>query len=127
MTVYETGANGLWIFLLITVLIGGAAARAAGSAIASTWRPTWQIFTSALLLTFAVRFLHYALFHEVLFSWRNFIIDYVVVVTACLWGFRMTRVRQMVQQYPWAYERAGLLWWRRRTDEPAENTATPQG
>ncbi len=114
MTIYETSDKGLWIFLLVTVLMGGSAAHATGSAIAGTWRPAWQIFGAALLITFAVRFFHYALFYEALLSWRNFIIDYIVVATACAWGYRMTRVRQMVEQYPWAYERAGLLWWRRK-------------
>lgn len=114
MSFYDTGANGLWIFLLVTVLMGGAAARAAGSALATTWRPPWQIFGAALLLTFAVRFFHYALFQEPLLSLKNFSVDYIIVVTACAWGFHMTRVRQMVEQYPWAYERAGLFWWRRR-------------
>lgn len=118
LSFYETGENGIWIFLLVTVLIGGAAARAAGSAIASTWRPPWQVFTSALLLAFAVRFFHYALFQEPLLSFRNFVIDYIVVATACAWGFRMTRVRQMIEQYPWAYERSGLFWWRRRGASP---------
>ena len=28
MTIYETGDNGLWIFLLLTVLAGGSAAIA---------------------------------------------------------------------------------------------------
>lgn len=114
MSFYETGDNGLWIFLLVTVLMGGAAARAAGAAIASTWRAPWKVLAAALLLTFAVRFFHYALFQEPLLSFRNFIIDNIVVATACAWGFRMTRVRQMVEQYPWAYERSGLFWWRRK-------------
>jgi len=122
MTIYETSDKGLWIFLLVTVLMGGSAAHATGSAIAGTWRPAWQIFASALLISLAVRFFHYALFYEPLLSLRNFIIDYIVVATACAWGYRMTRVRQMVEQYPWAYERAGLLWWRRK--KPRE---TPQG
>jgi len=129
MTIYETGDKGLWIFLLVTVLIGGSAAHATGSAIAATWRPAWQIFGAALLITFAVRFFHYALFYEPLLSWRNFIIDCAasraassVVATACAWGYRMTRVRQMVEQYPWAYERAGLLWWRRK-----QRSETPEG
>ena len=43
MSFYDTGDNGLWIFLLVTVLMGGSAARATGSAIASTWRPPWQV------------------------------------------------------------------------------------
>jgi hypothetical protein len=118
MSFYETGTNGPWVFLLVTVLIGGAAARAAGSAIAGTWRPPLQVFAAALLLTFVVRFFHYALFHEVLLSLRNFIVDYIVVATACAWGYRMTRVRQMVEQYPWAYERTGVFWWRRKPASP---------
>jgi hypothetical protein len=123
MSFYDTGDNGLWIFLLVTVLMGGSAARAAGSAIASTWRPPWQVLGAALLLTFAVRFFHYALFYEPLLSLKNFIVDYIVVALACAYGYRMTRVRQMVQQYPWAYERAGWFWWRRRL----ETRASPRG
>ena len=42
MTIYETSDNGLWIFLLLTVLDGGSAAIATGASIASTWRPPWQ-------------------------------------------------------------------------------------
>lgn len=118
MGFYDTGDNGLWIFFLVTVLMGGAAAHAAGSAIATTWRPPWHVLGAAFLLTLAVRFFHYALFHEILLSLKNFIIDYIVVATACAWGFRLTRVRQMVEQYPWAYERAGLFWWRRRSAQP---------
>ncbi|KAB2940311.1 MAG: hypothetical protein K8F92_15965 [Hyphomicrobium sp.] len=125
MSFYDTGANGPWIFLLVTVLMGGSAAHATGSAIASTWRPSWQVLGAALLLTLAVRFFHYALFHETLLSLKNFIVDYIVVVTACAWGYRMTRVRQMVEQYPWAYERAGLFWWRRRRESPTQTT--PRG
>jgi hypothetical protein len=115
MSFYDTGNNGFWIFLLVTVLMGGSAARATGSAIASTWR---QVLLAALLLTFAVRFFHYALFYEPLLSLKNFIVDYIVVSAACAFGFWMTRVRQMVEQYPWAYERAGLFGWRRRQELP---------
>jgi hypothetical protein len=114
MSFYETGDNGLWIFLLVTVIMGGAAARATGAALASTWRPVWQIFTVSILLTLAVRFLHYALFYETLLSFKNFIVDYLVVVAFCGLGFWLRRVRQMVEQYPWAYERAGYFSWRRR-------------
>jgi hypothetical protein len=118
MSFYDTGDNGLWIFLLVTVLMGGAAARATGAAIASTWRTPWKVFAAALLLTFAVRFFHYALFYETLLSLKNFIVDYIVVAAACALGFWTTRVRQMVEQYPWAYERAGFLGWRRRQELP---------
>jgi hypothetical protein len=118
MTFYDTGANGLWIFLLVTVLIGGSAARATGAAIATTWRPPLQVLAAALLLTFAVRFFHYALFYEPLLSLKNFIVDYIVVAAACAYGYRATRVRQMIGQYPWAYERVAYFWWRRRQELP---------
>jgi len=115
MTFYETGANGLWIFLLLTGLAGGVAARVTGASIASTWRPPWQIFGAAFLLACAVRFLHYALFAEPLLSLRNFLIDYAVVLLAAALGYRRMRTRQMVEQYPWAYEAVGLLWWRAKS------------
>ena len=76
---YETGDNGLWIFLLLTVLAGRLGGARHRLAIASTWRPPWQIFGAALLLACAVRFLHYALFAEPLLSLSNFLIDYAVV------------------------------------------------
>jgi len=50
---------------------------------------------------------------------KNFLVDYIVVGAACAFGFWMTRVRQMVEQYPWAYERAGFFRWRRRQEIPA--------
>ncbi|MGZ5852347.1 MAG: DUF6867 family protein, partial [Hyphomicrobium sp.] len=96
MTIYETGDNGLWIFLLLTVLAGGSAAVATGASIASTWRPPWQIFGAAFLLACAVRFLHYALFAEPLLSLSNFLIDYAVLLLASGLGYRRTRTRQMV-------------------------------
>jgi len=108
MTFYETGANGLWVFLLLTVLAGGAT----GASIASAWRPPWQILLAAFGLACAVRFLHYALFAEPLLSLQNFLVDYAVVLLAAALGYRLTRTRQMVEQYPWAYERRGPLWWR---------------
>ena len=123
MTIYETGDNGLWIFLLLTVLAGGSAAIATGASIASTWRPPWQIFGAAFLLACAVRFLHYALFAEPLLSLKNLIVDYAVMLAAGYYGYQRTRARQMVEQYPWAYERVGFFWWRARHDL----TSNPQG
>jgi hypothetical protein len=38
---YEAGPQGLWIFLLATVALGGLAALATGRALAQTWRPIW--------------------------------------------------------------------------------------
>jgi hypothetical protein len=36
----------------------------------------------------------------------------LIVVALALLGYRLTRVSQMVTQYPWLYERTGPLSWR---------------
>jgi hypothetical protein len=96
--------------------MGGGAAGATGRAIANTWRPPWQIFGAALLIAFAVRFLHYALFWEPLFAWRNALADYGVLLLSAAAGYQLTRAQQMADQYPWAFERTGLLWWRPKSE-----------
>ncbi len=48
----------------------------------------------------ALRFFHYALFDGVLLSAHYFITDTLVLIAGALLGYRLTRVRQMVSQYP---------------------------
>ncbi len=110
----ESGDKSFYVYLLVTVTLGGAAARVTGSAIATTWRSPWQILGAVLLLACAVRFFHYALFAEPLLSLRRFLLDYFVLLMFAASGYQLTRARQMVEQYPWAYEAAGLLSWRRK-------------
>jgi Domain of unknown function (DUF6867) len=114
----EGGDKSFWVYMLVTVALGGAAASVSGSAIAQTWRTPWQLLGAALLLACAVRFFHYALFAEPLLSLRRFLLDYAVLLLAAGAGFQLTRARQMVRQYPWAYEPAGLLSWRRKEGAP---------
>ena len=57
---YDTG-NG-WVFLLVTVVLGGAAAFMSGRAVAQTWRPYWHIPLYMVPIAATVRFFHYALF-----------------------------------------------------------------
>lgn len=103
-----------WLFALVTVILGGWAAWMTGRACALTWRPTWRTILFLLLLTAAVRFIHYALFEGTLLSVRYYLVDAVVVVGIGLLGFRYTRARQMTTQYRWLYERTGPLTWRER-------------
>ena len=109
---YDCGPNGLWIFLLLTVILGGAAAWATGRAIAGTWRPLWQVPVYGLLLTVAVRFLHFALFEEPLREPGNFVISAIVLLAAAWLGYRVERVKTMTTQYAWIYVAAGRLGWR---------------
>ena len=108
---YDTG-NG-WVFLLVTVILGGAAAFMSGRAVAQTWRPYWHIPVYMVPIAAAVRFFHYALFQEPLLSLQNYLVDFAVVFIAASLGFRLLRAHQMAQQYHWLFRRNGLLRWRR--------------
>jgi hypothetical protein len=103
--------------MLVTGLIGGAAAWLAGRAIALTWRPIWHMAGYMALLGAAVRFVHFALFEGTLLSLPSYLVDtlYLLVIGSLAW--RMTRAWQMATQYYWLYERTGPLTWRERSDE----------
>jgi hypothetical protein len=103
-----------WIFLFMTVIIGGGAAFLAGRALAWKWRPLWYAIAYMIPLGAALRFFHYALFQGNLLSGHYFITDTLVLIAGALLGYRLTRVGQMVTQYPWLYERASPLSWRDR-------------
>lgn len=107
--------NGLWSFVFLTVLLGGAAAFMSGRSIAQSWKSTRILAFYCFLLACAVRFLHYALFEGELLSTKGFAIDLVVMMVAGFLGYRLTRVTQMVTQYRWLYKRSALFWWQSRT------------
>ncbi len=121
---YEPAAG--WSFLIVTVLMGGAAAWLTGRAVARAWRPFWLLGASALLLAGALRFLHFALFGGAFFSLslaqRNLEaahfmgVDFVLLSCAALIGWRATRTTQMTTQYRWLYQRTGPLSWKKREE-----------
>src|SRR5262245_50084234 len=108
---YDTG-NG-WVFLLVTVVLGGSAAFMSGRAVAQTWRPYWHIPLYMVPLAASVRFFHYALFGEPLLSLQNYLIDFAVVLVAASLGFRLLSGNKMAQQFHWLFRRNGLLGWRK--------------
>ena len=99
--IYDSGPNGLLYFVFLTVVLGGAAAWVAGSAIARTWRPVWQIPVYMLMLAGAVRFCHYALFGERLLSFRSYVTDFITLLLLAVAGYWMSRRDQMLRQYGW--------------------------
>jgi hypothetical protein len=101
---------GLFTFIVITLVLGGAGAWATGRAIAKTWRPLATLAPYMVFLTAGVRFLHYALYGEPLLSPALFITAYVWTMAIAALGYRAMRARQMATQYSWAYERSGLNW-----------------
>jgi hypothetical protein len=108
---YDTG-NG-WVFLLVTVVLGGGAAFMSGRAVAQTWRPYWHVPLYMVPIAAIVRFFHFALFGEPLLSLQNYLVDLAVVLVAASLGFRLLRAHQMAQQYHWLFRRNGLLGWRK--------------
>jgi hypothetical protein len=101
---------GLFTFILITLVLGGAGAWATGRAIAKTWRPLATLAPYMIFLTAGVRFLHYALYGEPLLSPALFISALIWMMAVAALGYRATRATQMATQYAWAYDRSGLNW-----------------
>ncbi|WP_395019932.1 DUF6867 family protein [Dongia sp.] len=98
----------------VTFVLFGFAAFLMGQAIADTWRPAWQNVTYGLLLAVGNHFIDFALFQGDWLSISHYLLDAVIIVAIALFAHRMTLARKMVQQYPWLYERSGLLSWRVR-------------
>lgn len=102
------------VFLTVTGLVIGFAAYMTGQAIANTWRPVWQLVVYCFLLGLAARFLIFALFDGELLALSGYAASTALLLAIGVFGYRLTRARKMVHQYPWLYERAGLFGWRRR-------------
>jgi hypothetical protein len=103
--------SSAFIFILVTVIMGGAAGYSTGKAIAQTWRPGWHLIASAIVLGIAVRFIHYALFGASFLTVHYYLIDTLFVLAATFAGFRLTRVKQMTTRYGWLYRPAGPFAW----------------
>ncbi len=102
------------VFLIMTVIIGGGLAYLAGRSLAGTWRPLWMAIAYMIPLGLALRFSHFALFDGDLLSVHFFIVDTLVLIAGAFLGYRLTRARQMVKQYPWLYQSAGPFNWKQR-------------
>ena len=120
--IYEE--SSIWLFLLVTCILGGTAAWMSGRAVANGWQPLPQLIFYILLLGVAVRFIHHALFGGTMFSAHYYVADTIVLMILGLLGFRYTRASQMVTQYRWMYERTGPLTWRERQPSGAADLKT---
>ncbi len=107
------GVPDLLITLFVTVIMVGFAAFITGQALASTWRPMWQMIPYGIMLGFADRFLVWGLFDHVDgLSISGYAIDTAYLIAVGLAAYRLTQARKMVTQYPWLYERTGRFGWR---------------
>ncbi|WP_119303387.1 DUF6867 family protein [Dongia deserti] len=103
-----------WEFLGITVILFGGCAFMMGQAIADTWRPAWQNVPYSFLLGAGNHFIDCALFSSSWGNWVHYLTNVVVLMAIALFAHRVTLARKVVAQYPWIYERAGLLSWREK-------------
>lgn len=107
-------------FILVSLILGGAAAWRTGQAVARGWGSFWHLVAYVVLLAGAVRFCHFALFEDTLFSLQHFALEFVLLMAVATLGFRFVRRRQMTAQYGWMFEAAGPFAWRARAgDAPA--------
>ena len=106
--------GNFWVFMLLTIVLGGGAAFLAGRSLAKDWRPVGQLVLFMIPLGAGVRFLHFALFQQPLFSLTQFISTTLILISFAFLGYRLKRVSQMVTQYPWLYERSGALSWKQK-------------
>jgi hypothetical protein len=107
-------------FIGVSLVLFGFAAFLMGQAIAETWRPAWQNVTYGLILAIGNHFIDCALFEKNWLSLMHYLVDAVVIIAIALFAHRITLARKMVQQYPWLYERTGLLSWRNRNGGAAQ-------
>lgn len=104
----------IWLFALVTLILGGWLATMTGRACAQTWRGIPETVAYLLILGLGVRFAHFALFEGTLLSLRYYLVDTTIVMAIGLLSFRATRAAQMAHQYWWLYERTGPLTWAER-------------
>jgi hypothetical protein len=113
--IYEEG--GAWVYLIVTVFLGGGGAFSTGRALAHNWQDWPMVPLAMAALALAVRFIHYALFEETLLSLQFYLADFISLTVIGLIGYRYTRVGQMTTQYGWLYERTGLLSFQDKTQK----------
>jgi len=101
----------LSVFIGLTVVLMGGAGWMTGQALARGWTSAWLILPYGVLLGLVDRFLTWGLFQGELLSLSGFVIDSAVILAIGAMAHRFTRTRMMVAQYPWLYDRKGLLTW----------------
>lgn len=99
-------------FLFVTLILGGAGAWMTGRACALTWRPYPMLLFYLLVLSFAVRFIHFSLFEATLLSLHYWVVDAAFCLLIGSIGYRYTRTNQMTTQYYWLYAKSGPFSWR---------------
>ncbi|WP_062211997.1 DUF6867 family protein [Aureimonas sp. AU12] len=105
-----------WVeFLVVTLVIGGALAYAVGRATALGWSGWGLMVLYTLLLTVAIRFLHFSLFNGSFFlpvstlptALHYGLVDFVILFGVAVVGRLATRSQQVSRQYGFLRPNAG--------------------
>jgi hypothetical protein len=107
----------IFVYIGLTLIIGGGAAFRMGRNFAENWRPFWHVLAAGPGLALGVRFLHYALFEEALLTGPGYVLDALTITALAALGFRMARTQAMVTRYYWLYEKTSPISWRERQPE----------
>lgn len=94
-------------FIIVTVVIGGGLAFAVGRSTAQSWSGWGFLVFGIALLTIAIRFLHFSLFHGTFFlppatfgtALHYGLVDFVVLLAFGALGRATMRASQMARQY----------------------------
>lgn len=109
-------------FAFVTCFLGGGAAYLTGRAVARAWDSWVKLLIYIVLLSVAVRFIHFSLFGGTfLLPFSHFagafyylIVDFVVLMGFAAAGRQITRAGQMTVQYPFRFKRSGPISWSER-------------
>jgi len=104
-------STSVWVFAILA-LVFGLCSWLAGQAAARGWRSMRVALGYAVLIALADRFLLFALRDASLLDPAGLVIALVMFPAIAALAYRWNHVDMMVSQYPWLYERAGLLSWR---------------
>lgn len=120
MSIEAMVGSSIPVFIGLTVILFGGVAWMTGRALARAWKRAWVAAPYSLLLGLGARFLTYALFEGEFLSLTGYLTSTAVIALVMLFAYRVYWVNQMLRQYPWMYERRGLLTWREKA--PAVET-----
>ncbi|MFY7962232.1 MAG: DUF6867 family protein [Elsteraceae bacterium] len=102
-------------FILLTLIFFGWIGYMTAASLGRTWRPAWHNVAYGFCLAGANRLLEMMLFQGDLSSLRGFLVASGYLIVVMLLSYRITVTKMMVTQYPWLYERTGLLGWREKS------------
>jgi hypothetical protein len=100
-------------FVVVSLILAGAAGWMSGRAIALTWRPYWHVVAYMVVFALVVRWIHWALFGGTLLSLHFYLVDLAVVLSMATLGYRAFRTQQMTTQYRWLFQKANSFAWTR--------------